>query len=214
MNARACTFLAIVLLFVASANAIGISPSRTVLNFTPSMQMELSVTIINNGQQSLPVQLYVRGDLSQYVQFPAAAATISPSSSKSFSYTIRLPSWLAGPKTYDTRIGAVEIPSGSSMVGAVAGVEAQLWIVVPETPRPSVVNGELPPLGSAPAETNQTGQPPATEQPGQPPVQETAQPVQAELLGYGLLAVGSALAATTVLAYLKITKVKTKRHKR
>jgi hypothetical protein len=225
MDAKAVIFLTIILLFVANAHAIGISPARVVLNFTSSMEMASRIGVLNNEDRAYEVQLYVTGDLAQYVTFNEIKTTLESHTGKYFDYSIRLPSWLAGPKKYDTRIGAVQTVAGSGMLGAVAGVEAQLWINVPDTgPRPSVVYGELPPRGSTPEinQTEQPGQPPEQseqEQPGgqpeQPPVQqETAQPVQAQLLGYMLLAGGSVLAATTVLAYMKFAKPNHSRRKR
>jgi len=208
MNARACTFLAIILLLAASASAIGISPARTVLNFTPSMEAALGVTVINNENSTYDARVYVRGDLAQYVDIDAATVTLGPHTSRRFNYTLKLPSWLAGPKTYDTRIGAVESASGGGMLGAVAGVEAQLWIVVPETPRPAVVEGELPPIGQVAEQPSPEQEQPGEEQPsGQPPIeQESGQPIPTSVLGTILVFIGSVLGVTTLVAYIIVTK--------
>ena len=197
------------------AHAIGISPARTFLNFTPSMEAALGVTVINSENRTYDARVYVRGDLAQYVDIDAATVTLGPHTSRRFNYTLKLPSWLAGPKTYDTRIGAVESASSSSMLGAVAGVEAQLWIVVPETPRPSAVEGELPPIEQQQPAQNQTEQP-GQEQPGQPPVsQETALPMSAQQLGGILMIFGGGMLGIAVLgAYIKIKSGHGNRRKR
>ena len=209
MDAKAVMFLTVILLFVANAYAIGISPARTFLNFTPSMEAALGVTVINNENRTYDARVYVRGDLAQYVDIDAATVTLGPHTSRRFNYTLKLPSWLAGPKTYDTRIGAVESASGSSMLGAVAGVEAQLWIVVPDLgPRPAVVDGELPPIGQVAEQPSPEQEQPGEEQPsGQPPIeQESGQPIPTSVLGTILVFIGSVLGVTTLVAYIIVTK--------
>jgi hypothetical protein len=198
MDAKAVIFLTVMLLFVANAYAIGISPARVVLNFTPNMEAALSVRVINSENRTYDARVYVSGDLAQYVDIDAANFTLGPYTNRRFNYSLKLPSWLAGPKKYDTRIGAANVPSGEGTVQTITAIEMQLWINVSETPRPAIVYGELPPLGTlqpAQNQTNQTNQtPPATE----PPI-ETAQP-QAIPLGLILIYAGAALGIIVVIA--------------
>jgi len=208
--------LLIPLLLINYAHAIGIGPGRVVLNFTPSIEMASRVGVLNNEDRAYEAQLYVTGDLAQYVTFNATTTMLEPHTGKYFNYSIKLPSWLAGPKMYDTRIGAVEVASGTSMLGAVAGVEMQLWINVPDTgPRPAVVEGELPPIRQGVEQPSQPEQP-GQEQPEQPPVsQETALPLSAQQLGGMLLIFGGGMLGIAVLgAYIKIKPGHGNRRKR
>lgn len=201
MNAKILIFLLVMLVIAADAHAIGISPSRTILNFTPNAEFQLEVSVINRENRTLPVRLYVRGDLAQFVQFPDSSVTIKPESYVTFSYVLKMPPSLAGPETYDTRIGAVEVPAGGGMVGAVAGVEAQLWVVAPTG------TGWSPPLGgnqsSSQQPGNQSGQNESTPV-GQPLTPETEQPAALPLGGIMLVAIGAVLAAAALATFVSV----------
>jgi len=132
----ALAFLLAALFMASGAAAIGVSTSRTILDFTPNMTANMTLTVINRENRTINAQLYVRGDLMKYVQMAFEPVEIGPNSRHPLTYTIALPAWLPGPKRYDTRIGAVEIPEEDVPMGAVAGAEAQLWIDVPYMPMP------------------------------------------------------------------------------
>jgi len=186
----------VLLLFAATGFAIGIAPARTTLNFSPDQVIPLYVTIINTENRTLFARLYVRGDFADWLQFPLSSASIPPLASSRVDYTLTMPPSLAGPHTYDTRIGAVEAAPDSGMLGAVAGVEAQLYVVAPA--------GEGLRPGPAP-QPNQTG---AT---GSQP--ELGQPPSAAVLGNLILLIGGLLALTAGLAYFAITQL-ARRHTR
>jgi len=208
MKAQAliATFL-VVALMAASGNAIGISPARVILNFTPNLELPLYVTAINNENTTLSVHLYARGDLADFVQFSDANASgvLGPYSSRRFNYTFTMPPSLAGPRRYDTHIGVAEAPSDSGSVSVIVATEMQLWVDAPTG------EGWSPPSQTQqPPTLNQTNQtPPATE----PPI-ETAQP-QAATLGLILIYAGAALGIVVVIAgVMLVVKSGHKKHRR
>jgi hypothetical protein len=183
-------FLAVIMIMAAQASAIGIGPARIILNFTPSMVYTQEYSVMGSG---LAVQLYVRGDLEQYVQC-GGSSTVAAGSSAKFNCTISLPEWLPGPKRYDTRIGAMETAPSGGMIGAVAGVESQLWIDVPELPMPP--GFELP---EAPAESQPPFQSNGTAAEEQPQAGEQLV-LTSESLGVLLIIIGAMLAIIVLLA--------------
>jgi hypothetical protein len=122
-------------LMISGVYAIGINPSRIIIDFEPNLQKTLTFNVINNEDKQVDVEIYVRGDLKDYVTLKQTKATLASGEIKSFSYEIKLPSTLEKPGIHDTRIGAVEaapIPvGGGAQVGARVGVEMQVWVQVP-----------------------------------------------------------------------------------
>lgn len=130
-------FLIVVIVFSLSAitvQAIGITPSRVIVNFQPHLNQTFTYTVINNEDRTIDVEMYVRGDLKDYVHLHENSTTIEPGKKKTFSYDLNLPGKLR-PGRHDTRIGAAEriggTGEGGTLVGARAGVEKQLYVDVP-----------------------------------------------------------------------------------
>jgi hypothetical protein len=123
------------LFFLFSANAafaIGISPSRIILDFEPGLSKTIDYVAINNENRTLNISMYVSGDLADYITLSMQSAEIRPNSNIRFSARIALPDEIA-PGKHEARIGVVEAMPVGGMVGAVAGAESQLWIMVPYT---------------------------------------------------------------------------------
>ncbi|MFH1424087.1 MAG: hypothetical protein ABIG20_00215 [archaeon] len=126
---------AVTLLFILpSATAIGIGPSRVILDFEPNYENTFSYTVVNGGDSILYAEIYVRGDLAEYVTLYDSTVKVMPKTSVQLSYLFKLPSDLP-PGFHDTRIGVLEseenIGGEGSMLGGRAGVEQQLWVNVP-----------------------------------------------------------------------------------
>ena len=137
------------------AKAIGISPARIIMDFKPNMEGDIDFCIINNEQKNLPVQLYAKGDLQQYITLIETKAQISFSESrKCFRAHYKFPSDISGGH-HDTRIGAVEniaTPVAGTGVSALLGVELQFWIEAPVPGKLITAKIDIP-------ETNLVGQP-------------------------------------------------------
>ena len=206
MNAKILVFLAVLALSVASAHAIGIAPSRTILNFTPGMDATLDMFVRNNLHANLTARIYVRGELAQYLDCPVGDVFIPPSVEyHPFSCRLELPEWLPGPKRYDTRIGAMEVPEPGSGIGAVAGVESQLWIDVPD-------NGGIQQAQNQSSPASQPAAAPEPEQQVASSAPESAQQAAFPLIGVVLLSGGAAiaLAAALLAAMLKLRIIRSR----
>jgi len=128
--------LAIALLLISSnVNSLGISPGRIIIDFEPNLQKTLTYDVLNNGAKTIQVEMYVKGDLAQYITLEQNNTTIESGGRKTFTYTINLPDRIETPGIHDNRIGALEsmqsVNSGGAQIGARVGVESQVWIKVP-----------------------------------------------------------------------------------
>ena len=146
-------------LLLVSSNvfALGISPGRIVIDFEPNLQKTLTYDVINNGGSAIDVEMYVKGDLAQYITLSQNASTLSPGERKTFTYTVSLPGRIDVPGMHDNRIGAVEsIPTttstGGAQVSARVAVESQIQIKVPYEGLYSTVSLKAP-------ESVKTGEP-------------------------------------------------------
>lgn len=115
--------------------AIGVGPSRIVVDFEPNLKKTFTYNVINNEGREIQVEMYVKGALKDYVTLHQTSGKLATREVKVFSFELSLPSMLETPGTYDTRIGVVEtlptIRREGATVGARAGVEMQLWVKVP-----------------------------------------------------------------------------------
>ncbi|MFH1445375.1 MAG: hypothetical protein ABIF08_02755 [Nanoarchaeota archaeon] len=131
MDGKKLIILTLVLSFscmISSSEAIGVSPSRLVIDFEPGLQEIREFSILNNGENTLNIEIYKKGDLAEYITLYDTASSLEPGERKYFTYDINLPETLEGFGIFDTRIGAVEAAPEGSMMGGRAAVESQLWI--------------------------------------------------------------------------------------
>ncbi|MEM7814712.1 MAG: hypothetical protein QXF55_00005 [Candidatus Aenigmatarchaeota archaeon] len=205
MNPKLLAFFLLLVAIAADAHAIGIAPSRIILNFTPGDVRTLEYFVRNNQHKDLHASVYVRGELAQYLDCPTGRIFMPPSMEyQRFSCRLELPESLPGPKRYDTRVGVVEVPSAEGSIGAVAGVEAQLWIDVLDSS-----GGTPQPAASATPAATPT---PEEEQSSAPEAAEVAQPISLSSVGIALLVVGVALAiaAALLLVMLKMRIIRSR----
>lgn len=128
--------LFLTILLSPEVSALGISPSRTILDFEPGLERTFQFYALNTQNTELNLEVYVTGALSEYVTTSTDSLHLSPAESmKGFTVSIKLPQDLEKPGIHDTRIGIVEsLPGGKeagTSVAARVGVESQLWIRVP-----------------------------------------------------------------------------------
>jgi len=89
---------------------------------------------INSENRIIYAKFYVKGDLKEYISITEDFIVLSPNDVKNFYVNIELPKDIDQPGRNDNRIGIVETSNPNekgAMIGAVAGVESQLWIEVP-----------------------------------------------------------------------------------
>ncbi len=128
--------LLLLIIFLKTISAIGITPGRTTINFEPGLNKEVSFSVINSEHKDMSVVFTIRGDLADYIALDQAYAEFSSEEElKSFSYTIKLPQKFEKPGKYEAEIMVLEMPKDIEMegatVGATVGVVTQLYIYVP-----------------------------------------------------------------------------------
>lgn len=196
MSAKAIAAFLVFVLLATNVHAIGITPARLILNYTANAVVTLNVSVLNSENRILPIRTFVGGDLASFVQCQVTSATMDPMTQRELNCILTMPSSLAGPRRYDTRIGAVEVPQGGDMLGAVAGIEMQLWVDAPAG------EGWSPSNNTA----NNTAQQNASQCACQPCSNQTsieteaAQPTIAvnQQLGILLVAIGAAIGLATI----------------
>lgn len=136
MKNKLFLILAVLLLLVYRAEAIGITPGRTTFNFEPNLRKTVQFSVINSEHKDMGVLITVRGDLKQYITLNEAYSEFtSKEESKSFSYEISLPDKFDNPGLYEGEIVAVEVPNNFSEKGTFVWVSlaviSQLHVYVP-----------------------------------------------------------------------------------
>jgi len=124
------------LAFSTNILAIGISPGKTTLDFSPNSQQEISFKVLNNEKKDMDVLLYVgQSELSSIViLYDSIVSFKSEEESKEFKYAVKFPSTIEEPGDHEMQVIALEIPKGSSgnnFVGATAAVATVLNVRVP-----------------------------------------------------------------------------------
>jgi len=128
------------LLFVLvtqSVNALGVAPSRKVIDYSTEPQT-LTARIINNDNKDMKVMLYPQGELADYVKLAQNTFTLKASEAeKEFSYNLQLPANLE-PGTKNLSIIIIEVPldiklpeNSQTTIISTVSVAHQLRINVP-----------------------------------------------------------------------------------
>lgn len=134
MKNKTINLIFMLFLLVDIVYGIGISPSRAIINFEPNVEHKITYTIWNQGDSDTNVRVYVKGNLNESIVIPKESILVPARSTVPFDVTIKLPGSLDVSGTHDNRIGVVESSvslSGETMIGAITGVESQLYINVP-----------------------------------------------------------------------------------
>ena len=126
------------ILLSPDAQAIGVTPGRTTLDFEPGLEKTITFTILNNEHKNFYAVIYVEGDLKDYVTLSNSLVKFTENMS-SFSYTctLKLPEELADPGDHWAKIVIMELssppgekPEGSVVIATTAVVH-QLRVRVP-----------------------------------------------------------------------------------
>jgi hypothetical protein len=133
---QASLFLSFFIVFLSlssAALAIGIAPPRVVIDFEPGLEREIPFVVLNNLDAPVGVQLYVKGELGSLVTLDTESVSLGPQETREFTALLRLPSRIDTPGMNEIRVGALETQAnaGTGTVGAKAGVESQIRIMVP-----------------------------------------------------------------------------------
>lgn len=136
---RAILFSIISLIFIlaiiSSVSALGVTPARTTVDFTPGLKKTVSFSIVNSEKKNLEIAIAKQGELKDYVSLSTQSVSLSSSDdSRQVSYDVNLPQSLS-PGLHTAEVIVLELPSqsGSSeaYVGAALAVVTQLYVYVP-----------------------------------------------------------------------------------
>jgi len=130
--------LVIVLISVMhSADALGITPSRKIIDFEPGLEETITFKILNSELINSVLKIYPRGDLAQYVMIENESIQfLEDQHSVKVSYVISLPDELENPGTNVLKIVIEETPSGADEQVAVVGRLAVIHQLVIQAPLP------------------------------------------------------------------------------
>lgn len=129
-------FLLAIAMLGGSAQAIGVTPGRTTVDFEPGLEKEVTFTVINNDQKEMRVLVYAEGDLKDYITAEKNFLEFKETDeSKAFTYKFRLPDNIEKPGDHWTKIMVMEMPpeegeEGQVIMSTVAVVH-QLRVKVP-----------------------------------------------------------------------------------
>lgn len=120
------------LLFLSvSLSAVGISPARVEINFTPNLNVSLKFSAINNLDEPVVHLISVKGSLSEYIRPSVKEIELKPLETREFFVDISLPSSIGSFGLHDNRLMILEKRASEGAFSANAAVEAQLWFYVP-----------------------------------------------------------------------------------
>ena len=57
-----------IIFFIFEVSALGVTPARRTIDFSPSLNQKNSFTIVNPEGKNMELNIYVRGELTQYIK--------------------------------------------------------------------------------------------------------------------------------------------------
>jgi hypothetical protein len=133
-------FLAIVSVFLLifssfSAFALGVTPGRTTLDFSPGLKKNIEITIINSQKSDVDLSISVQGELNKSISLKQDSLKIkSTEEEKKISFEISLPDKLEpGLHTAEVVISqkSGKPGSGQANIGTELAVVTQISVYVP-----------------------------------------------------------------------------------
>ena len=101
--------LLLVIILSINVNALGVAPSREIIDFEPGKQT-LQARIINNDRVDMRLAVYPQGELAQYVTLQENQVTVnSDEGERTINYEIDLPANLS-PGTRELQIVIIQLP--------------------------------------------------------------------------------------------------------
>ena len=127
--------LLVIILLIENVYALGVTPARTTIDFSPGLEKTVSITIINSEHKDMNLVIYAQGELNSSIFLNENSIKISAEEeSKQLSYNIVLPGNLP-PGLNKGEVVILQLPekSGTSeaYVGSALAVVTQLYVYVP-----------------------------------------------------------------------------------
>jgi len=128
-------FFCLIIFAISYANALGITPGRTTLDFSSELNKKVDFTIINSEHKNMNIQVSVGGELGKYISLnEESLKMLSSEETRKASYEINLPQNLS-PGLHTAEIVVMQLPEGSekgrASVGAALAVATQVYVHVP-----------------------------------------------------------------------------------
>ena len=125
-----------IMIFNSNVDAIGVSPARKTIDFSPGYKETVTFNVLNNEHKDMKVIIYVEGDLNESIKLSETLLEFKANeNNKEVNYEITLPTKLTEPGTHENKIVVREIPDKQAgegaLVSASAAVIHQLQVLVP-----------------------------------------------------------------------------------
>ena len=132
-NVGICMILLIfTLLIVSDVFALGVSPARKIIEFSPELEIEVEFNVLNSEGKDMKVVIYVEGDnLDEEIIIDNPELIFSSGElQKSVKYNIKLPEKYDEPGTHEIKIVAREIPVDKAFEGTFVGASVAVVHIV------------------------------------------------------------------------------------
>jgi hypothetical protein len=129
-------FLFILLVFPASAYALGIGPTDMEVEFQPNLVFKQTVYVVNSESFDLPIKMSVEGDLKENMTLSVYDFVLGPRGTAAgvgyVEVTLNMPGKLDRPGSYKTYIYATEnTPATTKGIGAKIRMGTPVIVYVP-----------------------------------------------------------------------------------
>lgn len=128
--------LILINLFIPRAAALGISPGRTTIDFSPGLQKEVSFSVFNTEKKDMKVEMVVQGELANFISLSETDFNLSGSEEgRQMTYEVKLPNSM-DPGLHTADVIAYENSgkggeSEGTIIGAAVAVVTQVYVYVP-----------------------------------------------------------------------------------
>lgn len=130
-NKKTLMICILIILFLSSVRSVyplGVSPSKKIIDFSPSLKEQVTLTLHNKEKKEFKADVMLRGDLSEYVKLSGSSIYFSADDlSKEFTYEVILPDHIDQPGMHNSEIIFKEVPLKKE--GEEIFVEAQVAVV-------------------------------------------------------------------------------------
>lgn len=95
------------------ADALGVTPGRSTIDFSPGLEKDVTFTITNNEHRAFNAYIYAEGDLAPYMTFGNEIIEFTEAdNSKDFTFHLKLPERIETPGDHWGKIVVMELPEG------------------------------------------------------------------------------------------------------
>ena len=141
MNKHIVKFVMVFIVLISLSSlvsALGIGPTKKMINFEPNMEQEVILRIINNEHKDFKVVVYARGELSKYLSIKDSLINVdSEHEFIEFRYDVKLPDKFEKAGVHEAEIVIMEFEEEFATekenvaVTSVAAVVSRLQVRVP-----------------------------------------------------------------------------------